>query len=254
MNERVMQFRVGLVVLATVLIGAILVLSFMGSAPLLSRQVHHLYQVQRGAGRDPRHAGPQGGHPHRPGAKRPIRRQRRGSARHGRHRPRPPRLQRRGLPRSQLAVAGRHVAGVPARARHAARPHAAGGGRSYQGQNRTGHDRIDHRFAEAGGADVGHAGQGRPGPARRAEPHRPPRGGQRRQVHPLARRDRRDDEAAATDVERQQRHPGRSQAPRRDQADDPRNAGNPRTNKDHGAADERHLRLAGAEYARTSRG
>ena len=34
MNERVMQFRVGLVVLATVLIGAILVLSFMGSAPL----------------------------------------------------------------------------------------------------------------------------------------------------------------------------------------------------------------------------
>jgi phospholipid/cholesterol/gamma-HCH transport system substrate-binding protein len=35
MNERVMQFRVGLVVLATFLIGAILVMSFMGSTPLL---------------------------------------------------------------------------------------------------------------------------------------------------------------------------------------------------------------------------
>ncbi len=34
MNERVMQFRVGLVVLATVLIGAILVLTFMGTTPL----------------------------------------------------------------------------------------------------------------------------------------------------------------------------------------------------------------------------
>jgi len=37
MNERVMQFRVGLVILATILIGAILVMSFLGSTPLFQR-------------------------------------------------------------------------------------------------------------------------------------------------------------------------------------------------------------------------
>ena len=35
MNERIMQFRVGVMILATILIAAILVLLFMGSSPLL---------------------------------------------------------------------------------------------------------------------------------------------------------------------------------------------------------------------------
>ena len=35
MNERIMQFRVGVMILATILIAAILVLLFMGSTPLL---------------------------------------------------------------------------------------------------------------------------------------------------------------------------------------------------------------------------
>ena len=42
MNERVMQFRVGVLVLATILVAAILVLAFMGTSPC-SRATYTIY-------------------------------------------------------------------------------------------------------------------------------------------------------------------------------------------------------------------
>jgi phospholipid/cholesterol/gamma-HCH transport system substrate-binding protein len=54
MNERVMQFRVGLVVLATVLIGAILVLLFMGTTPVFRGKytIHIKFNEASGVTRD----------------------------------------------------------------------------------------------------------------------------------------------------------------------------------------------------------
>ena len=86
MNERIMQFRVGVMILATILIAAILGLLFMGTGPLLrgTYPIYIKFNDAPGVTRDT--PGPHGRHPHRTRAKRAACQRRRRSDRHGRYR------------------------------------------------------------------------------------------------------------------------------------------------------------------------
>ncbi len=193
MNERIMQFRVGVMILATILITAILVSLFPGSSTLL-HGTYDLHQVQRRPGRDPRHARPQGRHPHRPRAERAVCRRRRGGDRHGGDRSRPSCLQQRAVQGDQFAVDGRCLAGVRADGDLSRRKGRDQGRRRAARAVGPGHDRLDCQPAEAGGPDPGHAQHGRPRRTHRADPRRRAVGEERGSDQPHDRRGRRDDE------------------------------------------------------------
>ena len=163
MNEHIMHFRVGVMVLATFLERVDPRAVFHPIEQPAGPHLYDLHQVQRRPGRGRQHSGPQGGHPHRPGTERAVRQERHRSDRHGGHRKRPSSIYQRAVPGNESGADGRCLAGFRAAGECSKRK-----GRKNQRRRHPGreigrrHDRLGCRPAKAGDSGPGRAHRGRP--------------------------------------------------------------------------------------------